>query len=193
MGQTTPATVKDILGQIEKRLKTLEVFDTSAPTVSLDPLSEVGLYISRDKLLADLYRQYLEAQRNYIISVKRHGTQDAMTEIAQYTADSAYCAMETRLIELRGDPEMQAQIERVQRKQRASYESDMRNRQEEYARRGIVQPDSLSHKTSQASQICYKEQNKGSNMLWFMFMLSMMEQEMERSRATRLHFARAAA
>jgi|MDSW01.1.fsa_nt_gb hypothetical protein len=187
MGQTTPATIQDILGQIEKRLKTLEVFDTSAPTVSLDPLSEVGLYISRDKLLADLYRQYLEAQRNYIISVKRHGAQDAMTEIAQYTADSAYCAMETRLIELRGNPEMQVQIERVQKKQRAAYESDMKKRQEEYARRGITQPDGISQQTR------HKETNKSSNMLWFMFMISMMEQEMERSRATRMHFARAAA
>ena len=87
----------------------------------------------------------------------------------------------------RGNPEMQVQIERVQKKQRAAYESDMKKRQEEYARRGITQPDGISQQTR------HKETNKSSNMLWFMFMISMMEQEMERSRATRMHFARAAA
>ncbi len=114
-------TINEILAKIDQRLDEVRLSDYSEPLQSLDPLSEVGLYISSDRLLADLYRQYLEAQRHYITSIQTHGTNAPMTEIASDMSDSAYCAVETRLIELREEKEISERVLRMQLRQRNAY------------------------------------------------------------------------
>jgi hypothetical protein len=137
-------SINDILIKIDQRLDDVRVIDGSAPPVSLDPLSEVGLYLTSDRLLADLYRQYLEAQRHYVLTIQKHGSDSPMSETAAYMADSAFCSMETRLIELRQEKELAAKVARVQEAQKMAYIKDMQARQAAYAQRGIKQPQKIT-------------------------------------------------
>ena len=196
MNREASASINEILGQIEQRLDTIRVFDKDAKPVALDPLSEVGLYLSNDRLLAELYRQYLEAQRNYVTSLKQHGADSAMTEIALDMSESSFCAMETRLIELRHQEEMKAKVERVQKKQREEYEQEMQKRQAEYARRGIEQPEQIRVNTADIKQVqtAQKAQSKEQNMFWALMAFSFMGNDMlEPSRPAKMDFSQAAA
>ncbi len=52
-----------------------------------------------------------------------------MTEIASDMADSSFCAMETRLIELREEKGIADRVARLQQQQREKYIEDMKARQ----------------------------------------------------------------
>ncbi len=56
---------------------------------------------SDDPILASLIKQYLNASRQHKGLLRSHGTQDAMVEVAADMVDSAWCALQTRLLELR--------------------------------------------------------------------------------------------
>ena len=163
-------SINDILAKIDQRLDDLRLTDSSLPPVSLDPLSEVGLYITIDRLLADLYKQYLEAQRHYITCIETHGKEDVMTEIASDMADSSFCAMETRLIELREEKECADSVARVQEAQKQAYIEEMAQRQAVYAQRGIIQPQS-------ATSVEYSNHNQKDLSFWVLFALSYLQQE----------------
>lgn len=168
-------SINDILHKIDARLEDLRLTDESVPIVSLDPLSEVGLYITSDRLLADLYRQYLEAQRHYITSIETHGKDAPMTEIASDMADSSFCAMETRLIELREEKGMADRVARMQAQQRDKYVEEMQSRQAEHARRGIKQPQAMDR-----AQVANRNMNQHNNMdmgFWALFAMSFLSQE----------------
>ena len=65
--------------------------------------AEFELFCAADGLLRDLYKQYLEAKRQYS-QVKQGGkAYDAMLDVAEESLDSAWCAVQTRLLELRAD------------------------------------------------------------------------------------------
>lgn len=112
-------SIKDLLIKIEQRLDEVDVIDKMSVPHSIDPLSEVGKYISIDRLLGDLYRQYLEAQKKYIQAIDTHGVDAPITETASYMADSTHCAFETRLYELREDEAAGAKIAGHGKKQRS--------------------------------------------------------------------------
>ena len=176
-------SINDILHKIDARLDDLRLTDDTAPVVSLDPLSEVGLYITNDRLLADLYRQYLEAQRNYISSIQDHGKNSPMTEIASDMSESAFCAMETRLIELREEEGMAERVMRVQEKQRAEYIDKMKQNQAEYARRGLRQPVAINaekdHGMNNGNALNYAADQTMNMNFWAVFALSFLQQEQQ--------------
>lgn len=191
-------SINDILNKIDARLDDLRLTDDTAPIVSLDPLSEVGLYITSDRLLADLYRQYLEAQRNYINSIQDHGKDSPMTEIASDMSESAFCAMETRLIELREEEGMAERVLRLQEKQRSEYIETMKKNQAEYARRGIKQPIAINpEKEESINDNTMTSGDQNINMqFWAVFALSFLQQEQqmqENYKPAVLEFARVAA
>jgi hypothetical protein len=64
-----------------------------------------------DPILASLIKQYLNASRQHKGLLKSNGSQDAMVEVAADMVDSAWCALQTRLLELRA-AEGQAREER---------------------------------------------------------------------------------
>lgn len=68
-----------------------------------DELDEINLYASFDPVLADLLKQYKDAdgQASYLDST--FSQDDPMAEIAHDRKDSAWSAVQTRLIELRDD------------------------------------------------------------------------------------------
>lgn len=53
-----------------------------------------------DPLLASLIKQYLNASRQHKSLMKLHGYHDPMADVAADMVDSAWCAVQTRIIEL---------------------------------------------------------------------------------------------
>lgn len=188
------ASINDILAKIDQRLDMLKLIDDNAPKVTLDPLSEVGLYLTKDRVLSDLYRQYLNAQRNFIQTVTQHGKDSPMAEIARDMSESCFCAMETRLIELRHDSELTARVEAVQQKQREAYIQDMKARQETYARRGIRQPQAMPTNVRPETLPVPARMPADSLMIWAMLAVSMTEaQTIAHTNIARMSFTRAVA
>ncbi len=66
-------------------------------------LSEFEAFSALDPLLADLQKQYLDAKGQRLQAVREFGNDDAMTEMASYNEDSAWCAVQTRYMEVRAD------------------------------------------------------------------------------------------
>jgi len=63
----------------------------------------IDAYMVVDEVLANLYKQYVQAKENLARLVIDNGSDDPMTEVAWDMHDSTRCAIETRLIELRKD------------------------------------------------------------------------------------------
>lgn len=83
------------------------------------PLSELDAFIQMDSLLASLHKDYASAKAQRIELVALYGNEDAMVEVAMDMEDSAWCAMQTRYLELRGQSEL---MERAQRMMRQAIE-----------------------------------------------------------------------
>lgn len=66
-------------------------------------LSELDAFALHDPLLAALRKQYLDAKALRINAHKQYGAEDGMTDLAMIAEDSAWCAMQTRYLELRND------------------------------------------------------------------------------------------
>lgn len=68
-----------------------------------EPLSEIQAFAQIDPLLADLCKRYGDARHERMTAEKEFGKDDGITEIALLAEDSAWCAMQTRYMELRAD------------------------------------------------------------------------------------------
>lgn len=80
-----------------------------------DPLSEMQAFMQLDQLLAQLYKQFLEAKAYRKELSAANGPNDPMTEVALDMEDSAYCAYQTRYIELRQIRDMMARAQQLMR------------------------------------------------------------------------------
>ncbi|MCB9964431.1 MAG: hypothetical protein H6855_03900 [Rhodospirillales bacterium] len=170
----TGTSINDILIKIEQRLDVLSLYEENPAPVSLDPLSEAGLYITSDRLLAELYRQYLDSQRHYVQTLQTHGKDAPMTEIASDMAESCFCAMETRLIELRQEKDLTEKVTRLQDSQKKAYQQELQQRQKTQARRGLPSSDRSDQKKTNTAKISV------DNMaFWTLFALAFMQQNQD--------------
>lgn len=64
-------------------------------------MDELDAFALGDDLLASLQKQYKDAKALRIKSQKEYGANNPMTDMAIYNEDSAWCAMQTRYMELR--------------------------------------------------------------------------------------------
>lgn len=78
-------------------------------------LNELEAFIEIDATLASLNKQYLDAKTQRKALIALHGAEDAMAEIAIDMEDSAWCAMQTRYIELREQRDLMKQAQRLVR------------------------------------------------------------------------------
>lgn len=74
-------------------------------------LSELDAFIELDETLAALNKEYLDEKSHHASLLKAFGADDAMVEIAEDMVDSAWCAMQTRYLEVRAKQQM---MERAQ-------------------------------------------------------------------------------
>ena len=80
-----------------------------------EPLSELEAFIHIDGLLASLNKQYIEAKNHRKELASLYGANDAMAEVALDMEDSAWCAIQTRYLELRDQRELMARAQRLMR------------------------------------------------------------------------------
>jgi len=85
------------------------------PVLAQKPVTELEAFIHLDPTLASLHKQYLDAKAQYESLVKSNGKDDAMAEIAADMMDSAWCAMQTRLLEVRCDRGMMQEAQAMMR------------------------------------------------------------------------------
>lgn len=82
-------------------------------------LSEIEIFASMDPLLGDLQRQYKDARYARRMQEKSFGSDDPMSEVARDAEDSAWCAMQTRYMEVRADRDTMRQMQIIQNEQQA--------------------------------------------------------------------------
>lgn len=80
-----------------------------------EPLSELEAFISMDEVLAHLQREFLNAKASHERLVRENGADDAMAEVAADMMDSAWCAVQTRLMEVRSKRELMARAQNMMR------------------------------------------------------------------------------
>lgn len=78
----------------------------------------IQIYVGIDEVLAALYKQYCDTKDNLGKLVIEKGSEDAMTEIAWDTHDSARSAVEARLLELKEDESITTRVRQIQSLQR---------------------------------------------------------------------------
>ncbi|PZQ43274.1 MAG: hypothetical protein DI551_12430 [Micavibrio aeruginosavorus] len=104
-----------------------------APEPIKGALDEMQAFVMLDPLLADLHKQYLDAKANYQSALKEFGKHDGMTEIAAQMEDSAWCAMQTRYMEVRADRAMMAQAQSMMAESIQEEKESVRNQKEQDA------------------------------------------------------------
>jgi hypothetical protein len=76
-------------------------------------MDELEAFIAIDPLLANLNKDYLEAKNHHKALIAQFGANDPMVEVALDMEDSAWCAMQTRYLELRDQRELMAKAQQI--------------------------------------------------------------------------------
>ena len=148
----TQKSLHQIMNEIASRVETLQPDETLAhlqpnqkqpaslngAVKNSDPLSEIDAFMQFDDLLAQLHKQYLEAKMHRVELSADNGMNDPMTEIALDMEDSAYCAFQTRYIELRQIRELMAKVQRLMRESREEIEREKNKQREKEFRNFII-------------------------------------------------------
>lgn len=94
---------------------------------AIPDMAIVPIYAGLDPLLTELFRQYLEAHRQYKSLTDLRGKDDPMADAARDWMESAESAVQTRMIELRQDDKIHAQARLILKQQarREKYNSLM--------------------------------------------------------------------
>lgn len=74
-------------------------------------LTELQAFLAIDPLLARLHKEYLDAKETRGQSERDFGKDDPMTDMAVLVEDSAWCAMQTRYMEVRADRALMIQAQ----------------------------------------------------------------------------------
>jgi hypothetical protein len=90
------------------------IVETAVPV-----LTEMQAFLCIDPLLARLHKEYLDAKDNRCKSEKDFGKDNPMTDMALLVEDSAWCAMQTRYMEVRADRVLMAQAQSLMEEERA--------------------------------------------------------------------------
>ena len=145
-------------------------------------LSELDAFICIDYLLADLNKQYLEAKSYRQELVALHGADDAMAEVAIDMEDSAWCAMQTRYIELRRRRDLMERAQRMMRQADEEVEAEIQRDKERELKKFIQHSKILAQ---------IKEQNRVPRIFeWaFLMLLFKMEPFHDRPNYTKQAFA----
>lgn len=90
------------------------------------PLSELDAFMILDPLLADLNKEFLDTKSKRAELLRKNGRDDPMAQIAEDLEDSAWCAMQTRYIELRSQRILMMKAQRLMRERDVEIETAKR-------------------------------------------------------------------
>jgi hypothetical protein len=156
----------DIMNEVSARLDHAPAF--AKPTANHAVLDEMQAFMLIDPLLADLNKQYLDAKASRIQAHKEFGAKDGMSDMTAILEDSAWCAMQTRYMELRGNRRLMAKAHGLM--------DDSRREEEERAREQKTR-DALKILDHMQTMIRMKEiqemREKSDGGWWLLLMLSL--------------------
>lgn len=109
--------MNDMALGFEAGLETLAVHHAKVA----QPLSEFDAFLELDHMLVALNKEYLEAKAQHKELVKIYGCDDAMAEVAADMEDSAWCAMQTRYLEVRAERKLMAAAQQMMRDAEQEY------------------------------------------------------------------------
>src|ERR1700754_3624501 len=72
----------------------------------INPLSEIDYFVQLDATLEELQYRYQQAKEYAQAACREHGAESPMADLAIDMEDSAWCAMQTRLMELRAQGDL---------------------------------------------------------------------------------------
>ncbi len=93
-------------------------------------LTELEAFRLLDNTLENLHKQYIDAKAQTKELVSLNGTDDAMASVAIDMEDSAWCAMQTRYLELREKRHLMAQAQDMMRRRERQL-NDLKERVEQ--------------------------------------------------------------
>ena len=130
-------SVQDILNQMAGRMDAL--LDAQERTQKTretgDIPEELRFWIAVDPLLGDLHKQFIDARASHMRLSRIRGADDPMADVANDMVDSAQCAFETRLIELRQDEDSKAMVLALMRRAHAMREEMLNEEAQERSAR----------------------------------------------------------
>lgn len=122
------SSLLDIMNEVSARLDRV----TAQPLAARhEPLGELQAFMLLDPLLAGLHKEYLDAKASRMQAQREFGASDGMTDMAVILEDSAWCAMQTRYMELRADPFLHKQANVLVADSYLEKEEQARKRKEE--------------------------------------------------------------
>ena len=126
---------------------------------------ETDIFMDMDGVLASLDRQYRYAKAQHKAARLAHGADSPMADIAGDMEDSAWCAMQTRLMELRADGAMMRAVQKKLREEA---------REEDEARRALKDKKALDFFNRMEALRLIKRNNTSSNIYeWLAFVIIM--------------------
>lgn len=105
------------LQEIMRRVS--EGLDRCQPAPARAALNEFDAFLILDSLLTDLNKHYLDAKEQRRLAVREFGD-DGMSDMAAILEDSAWCAVQTRYMELRADRLFQKRAQALMEEERAA-------------------------------------------------------------------------
>lgn len=102
--------------------------ELAAERAAPGPLDEFGAFVRLDPLLASLHKQYLDAKGDRARAAAEYGAQGGMTDLAMLAEDSAWCAMQTRYLELRASQDAMKRAGNLMAQAKAQAERERENR-----------------------------------------------------------------
>lgn len=75
--------------------------------------TELDAFVALDPLLASMQKQYRDAKAQRLQTIQEFGADDPMTEMAVWAEDSAWCAMQTRYMEVRDDRALMREAQKM--------------------------------------------------------------------------------
>ncbi len=147
----TDRNLHEVLNEVSRNL------DRATPVFAAQPkaLDELQAFVSLDPLLAGLHKQYQDARQQRMQSVKEYGKGDGMTDMASILEDSAWCAMQTRYMEVRANRVLMAKAQRIMEETRIEEEQAIKAAKEREARQALEQMQLFAnmHDTKEESEV----------------------------------------
>lgn len=159
----------DILNEVSARLDHAPARSV-ASTMSgqCGALDELQAFILIDPLLGGLHKEYLDARAMRAQTQREYGAADGMTDLAVMMEDSAWCAMQTRLMELRADRALRAKANAMIEESRKEEEEREAAEKKREALRLIDQMLTFTRMREMQEE---KTKDHGG---WFLFLMLMM-------------------
>jgi hypothetical protein len=107
------ASLQEIMNDIAGGNPDAIMSQLDKPQSKPQKLDELEAFMALDPLLTNLNKDYLEAKNQRKALVAQFGANDPMVDVALDMEDSAWCAMQTRYLELRDQRELMAKAQQI--------------------------------------------------------------------------------